>query len=589
MRTAATACVVLATMVAVVNARAAAAPDDAAARFQTLFGADLRHVTFTRQTQDDADLAAKIVEHARVQTADPAFLAVLCENAYALGTKDLSGLPAATEAMELLAANVPDRRADCQLKLLAIRFRQYNEAKGDDQPLAAEVLLDALLAMAADKVAAGDPDAAANLYLRAAAVAATAKLGSADELAGRAAALAEQRRAAADQARLAAALQANPGDAAARQELVRLYLLVLDNPAEAAKWLRDGDDPDWLKFIPGAAKGLDAAPELACLALADWYVGLADKASALGQAVALTRASGYYGRFLGLHSAKDADSERALPTLIRVQAALERLPPPDAAAARWINALRHINPAVDKPVAGEWSRGQFGYTVAAAPGARMALPVSPRGSYELRVGFARAEGKNEIGLMLPVGSAAVLLAIGDSGAGNGLSNVAGKTVHENTTTTSTKLENGQVHFLNAWVTLQGDRADIRAVLDGRPLIQWEGPLADLAIPEAWTLAVTPILGLGANNSTVTFTAVKVRAISGPVLFGRPAPAPAPPPAPAPAPAPAPGPVPAPPPAPAPGPVPAPPPAPAPPDPTSPPPAPAAATGAPSPLPQDRGP
>jgi len=208
-------------------------------------------------------LAGRLLAAAKALNGQPALLAVICENAYALGLREPSGLEIAIEAMELEIASIPEKKADCQQKILALRLRQFNASKGEERLPAAMPLLDALLSVAEDRKAAGDYDGAIALCRQALGVANAEVPDSKEEITAKMAAIAQAKQKAAELAKLEAALKANSNDDPKRKQLLWLYLVDMNNPAEAAKWVRDGDDSDIRKYVPAAAKDVSEAPELA--------------------------------------------------------------------------------------------------------------------------------------------------------------------------------------------------------------------------------------------------------------------------------------------------------------------------------------
>jgi formylglycine-generating enzyme required for sulfatase activity len=140
--------------------------------------------------------------------------------------------------------------------------------------------------------------------------------------------LASQRKGEKQIALLKARLDADPKDAASRKELVRLYLVEIDDPGEAARLVDESLDQAMRKYVPAAARPVEDAPEAACLELGDWYNGLADQAAApASKGAMLRRAQGYYQRFLELHRATDLGRTAATLTLRRIEDALAKLPP----------------------------------------------------------------------------------------------------------------------------------------------------------------------------------------------------------------------------------------------------------------------
>jgi len=333
--------------------------------FNLLFGSDYKKALASRDTADGVALAAKLLEAAKTNRTDPDLVALLCDKAYVLGSKVPSGYATAAQAMEFLAEQAPARRADCLDRALALRQRQYQIAKVPDKPKAAEELFEALLAGADAKTEAHATADAIALCRQALALLSTVGQERKGEVQGRMDRLLARQRTEKQVTDLKARLQASPDDATARNELVRLCLVDLDDPAEAAAFLADSSDDAMRKYVPAAAKGVRAAPELACLKLGQWYHGLAGDAQALSKPAMLTRARDYLERFLELHTAQDANRLLADQILATIQEQLSKLEQGTAAPLErnlvlgvWF--FRHREgPLVDsrrKPVAiqGEW-------------------------------------------------------------------------------------------------------------------------------------------------------------------------------------------------------------------------------------------
>ena len=150
-RPAALGCVVLAAVLAIFAARLPAAEGDkseaaakAAEAFESLYGKDWKRVKPTPDVRDDIDLAKKLLAAAKETRDQPEFLAVLCEKTAELAAV-LTGYATAVEALELEAAGLPDRAPAVAARLLEIRQKQFDAAKGDDRAAAGEALLAALL------------------------------------------------------------------------------------------------------------------------------------------------------------------------------------------------------------------------------------------------------------------------------------------------------------------------------------------------------------------------------------------------------------------------------------------------------------
>ncbi len=302
--------------------------EEAADAFNKLYADDLNRVAATPSPADDVALAKQMLEDAKKAADQPAFLTLLCEKAHELTVKDPTGYPTAEAAMELLAASVPGKKVEALQKIAAIYQRSYATARAEARAKAGEALIEALKALAEAQTAAGDFDGAGATLKQALAVATTTKSESRAAIQAQLAGLASQQQVAKQIAALKAKLDANPKDAASRKELVRVYLVDMDTPAEAAKFVDETSDEATRKYVPAAAKPIVDVPEAACTELGDWYKGLADQAATpASKAAMLGHALAYYQRFLVLHTAADLGRTAATLTLKRIEDALAKLPP----------------------------------------------------------------------------------------------------------------------------------------------------------------------------------------------------------------------------------------------------------------------
>ncbi len=302
--------------------------DEAADTFDKLYGEDLKRVAATPSAADDLALAKQLLEAARQVTNQPALLTLLCEKAHELAAKDAGGYPTAKAALELLAANVPEKKVESLQKMAAMYQRPYAAARGDAKSKAGEVLVEALKALADAQAEAEDADGVGDTLKQALAVATAIKSPSKADIQAQLAGLGAQQQVEKQIAALKAKLEKDPQDAASRKEIVRLYVVEMDNPAEAAKFIDETLDEATRKYVPAAAKPLEEAPELACNALGDWYRGLADQTTApASKGAMLRRAKAYYERFLGLHKADDLARTGAALMLKKIEDALAKLGP----------------------------------------------------------------------------------------------------------------------------------------------------------------------------------------------------------------------------------------------------------------------
>jgi hypothetical protein len=317
-------------LVACAAAARAAAPtapaeDDARKFFDSVFGAEARKVAASADAKDDAAFAAKLLESAAALKDTPKFQVVLYEKAYEFGLKDATGYATAVNAMRLLAELAPDRKAECQEKLLAAYQHQYKHYAGAEKAKAGQCLVDALVLLGEAKLESRKPAEAVALYRQAYVVAGEVKSPRAEELWRTVKSLTVRQENEQKAMDLKSRLEKNPEDRALRTALIQLYVVELDSPAEAAKFLDAGSDEATRTYVPLGAKEVNEVAEPVCAQLGDWYRSLAGSAIGDAKVAMLRRAKTYYGRFLELHMDQDAPAQKAKASLEEVKRELEKL------------------------------------------------------------------------------------------------------------------------------------------------------------------------------------------------------------------------------------------------------------------------
>lgn len=497
-------------MAAEAEAAAVEEAEKAAQAFQSLYGDELNRVAATRDVADNLALAAKLLGAARAADAQPALLAVLCEKAFDLAAEDPKGCETALAAAELLARKTPERAQALQERILSVRQRQYDASRGDARSAAGEALVKCLADVAAARTAVGAFEEAARFYRQALTVARAIRSASAEWIGSQIKRLGEQQRLAANLPRLVANLKTNPDNREARDQLIRLLLVDLDNPAEAAKHLDDKCDPLLCKYVPAAAKPVEAAPEAACMEMADWYRQLAVPAVPGSKVAMFVRAREYYERFLDLHRAADMDRTKVELALKKVDEDLKALgwtQPPGP----WIDVLR-ITTADDLRAWGDFKRTQAGIVSGPKDLCRASLPICPVGNYELEVKLTRITGAN-VGIIIPVGDTMPALFLGDKHSGIQL--IRGKAAEENETKTSAAaIKNGQPILVGVKVLLDGDKATISVTLDGKPYVNWTGPQSALSTEKWGDMPSKGAVGLKSYMCHVVCSGARLRMLSG---------------------------------------------------------------------------
>jgi len=503
----------------------------AAEAFESLYGKEYKRVKATAEVADDIDLAKRLLAVSGEAKGQPEFLTILCEKACELAGASAAGYATAAEALEILASGVPEKAPACAARILEIRQKQFDAARGSDRAKAGEALIDALLPLVDAKEKEGAATEAAALLKRAVFVAAAVKSARRSDLDARLKAMEQAARMAREIEDLKKQLEADPKNAAARERLVRLYLIDLDDPAEAAKWVEGVEDESLRKYVPAAAKPLAEAPELACLELGEWYRGLGEEAPPAAKAAMYARAKAYYDRFLQMHAAADLDRTKAKAALLKIEAEIGKSAGPTAAPPKepkapakesdWIDVLALVDPAKDA-VRGNWQRKGAALVIESQPGQenQIKVPVVPRGNYEFQFKFTRSDpsGAYMVSVIIPVAESSVMLDLGAGGAdpeAHLLESIKGKGIDGNETLLRpAALEDGVAYSVSVKVETDPTGAGISVVLDGKPIITWRGPAGDLSVHPAWRLPDHRGPALIAKSCSVIWHSVRLRMISG---------------------------------------------------------------------------
>jgi len=501
----------------------AASADEADDAFNQLYGADYRRAVASRDPAGAVALAGQLLAAARTKGTHPALLALLCDKACELGSKHAGGYATAVEAMNLLAEAAPDKKAACLQRIVTIRQRQFDAAKGAARVLEADALIDAIIPAAEARSDAGGTADAIILCRQALTVAAAAGSDRKPEVQAwleRFAAVLRLRRLAGD---LKARVEANPADAASRKELVRLLAVELDDFAQAAPLVDESCDAEMRKYVPAAAKAVEAAPEAACLELGNWCLGLSEKAGPAGKTGLLVRAQAYFERYLALHKQEDVSRSQAALAVKKTQDALAGLGQAGSAfkadgtakEGRWADLLGLINPA--QHARGKWER-RGGMLVPEDPSMfnTLDVPCDIDGSYQVTVVFAapaKAE-KLKVGVVLPVKNRSVALFVDPE---KGLPELM--TIHTGVAATAAgPLAKGREYTLAAKVTLSGDLVEIIGSLDDKPCLRWQGPQSAVATERAVLDSPRRLKLVG--YPPAAFRSVKLRMLSGTAKVAR---------------------------------------------------------------------
>jgi hypothetical protein len=509
-----------------------AAADEAADAFNSLYGKDVKQAKATAGKADDVSLAKELLKAAKVLKGQVGLLGLLCEKAYELAAADAAGYDTAIRAMQFLAERAPEKQAAALGRIVPLRERQYRASRGIDRAEWAEELIQACLAAGEAEAGREQFAAAGRLYRKAAAVARKVRSERRGEIGSRLEQLTERRRVAGELKSMLRRLAANAGDVVARRRLVELYVVEYDQPAEAARLLKEKPRGVSLGRLPGglseealaqrlalAAGKLGDLSEAACLELGEWYRQLAEAGGTTTAAKPklLARARTYYQQFLGKHTVEDVLAARAELGLKKVEAALARLAPSDAGG--WMYLIRTIDLAKHAYQggysAGKWRRRADGLASPAGEFEQVMIPVIPKGSYHLRVVLALERavggGTNIFAVMLPTEGGHTILEIGPESCHF---SIKGDRLYAKVAA-GVKLLFRRPYRLDVKVLAQGDQARITVELNRKTVLRWRGPQKELTTyATAWDLPNPKALGIGAKQAHVLVHALRLRMLSG---------------------------------------------------------------------------
>jgi len=391
---------------------------DAQDAFNELYGAEYKRVLYTRDTADDVALADKLLKAAEKSRDQPALLAVLCEKVWELAARDASALPTLTKAARLLEDTAPKEMDARRAKLLGHVQRLYATSRSDDHVSAGKVLIE-LYEQSSDAAAkAGDLAAAIDTTRMSLGIATSIRSDNKDRLREKLAGLIARQKTMDEVSRLQTALVLNPADKSARQRLVSIYVVDLDDPAAAARYVDRDVDEKWRRCVLLAAKEAKSLKESACLELGEWYREHAEQ-NAGARVAMLVRARGYYEQYIRKHTAADLAAKQAELTLADINETIAKLAP--ELAAKPVAAGDAVKQAVDKGVKflvasrredGTWSdrQDQRGYQTMVVTLALLESGVSAKDQRVAKamesIGGRRYRWPADLGLRLQVWSAA---------------------------------------------------------------------------------------------------------------------------------------------------------------------------------------
>lgn len=317
-------------------------------------------------------------------------------------------------------------------------------------------------------------------------------------------------------------LESDPDNAEANLAVGHWYGLVKDDWDQALPYLAKGNDPQ-IQLV--AKRELIAAADDTDeqIAVGDAWWDLAQTRDDDERAAFMRRAGSWYERahdnvastLLVARLDKRLDEIANLDRPEAGESGSKLNPGDSLPVLKWIDLSDWIEPAADS-VSGNWEKKGAEVRVAASPNARLRLPVSIEGNYDLQFGFTRTGGNDAVAVVLPVGATScVAVFSGGGGKYSGFEMLAKKPASNNPSTQKpTKLNNGQRYSIQIRVRLVGDVATLEAAVNGIPYLRARGPRDSLDAPRQWAVSPPDRIALGASRSGVTFRSVQIRVVKG---------------------------------------------------------------------------
>ena len=471
-----------------------------------------------RQTRSRTEAGKKLMAAVDSLTDAPQIQTRLCEKAYEYGMMTQAGYPTALAALVKLEEIAPEKIETWRDKGLAVYNQQYYRGDRKSKFANGQAFINALQTRAGQCEKAEDWPAAAKHYRQAYGVARTLDLPNKKALFDRTLAAEHVLRTHARIAGLKRLLAKNPADASTRRQLVTMYLVDMDMPLEAAKYVGQGLDPVLARNVSLAAKDASELTDDDFAALGQWYKTLSGRAAGKeAKARLLVRGRDYLRMYLEVHEKQDVKRLSALNAMKGIDAALKALGVSSAspAAPKWLDMLALINPA-RHTVSGTWVRQGTGLVGSGKSHTRILVPVTAFGSYDLQLVFTVLSG-SECTTVLPVGAGQATMTFGGWGGSiSGLSNINGEDASDRGNPTRIDLGRGgkmlQVGvktMLDVAVRIKDEQAHVTAKLNGKKVIDWTGMQSTLTLHRHWVMPIKAF-GLGTAGSKVVWHTAKVR-------------------------------------------------------------------------------
>lgn len=261
----------------------------------------------------DPEKAEKLIEAAESIEDDRDARVFFFEKAFAFGRKSAAGHPFASRALDQLEKLAPERsQAWSMMRISLLRLKYSASGDADERSALANRILDTMVARGRMLVSGGDIEEAVDAYEEALRFSMSVQSARSAALRKRLFATRRDLKLEKQFRQLLTAVEKDPADTAAREELILLYVLLKDDPSLAEVLLNDDIAASIRTHVPLAARSVDELAPDKALALARWYRQLGADASGISKRTALSRAASYYERYLGETGPDDVRRKEAV-------------------------------------------------------------------------------------------------------------------------------------------------------------------------------------------------------------------------------------------------------------------------------------
>jgi len=470
-------------------------------------------------TRSRPEAAQKVLEMAVLLSDAPQVQARLAEKAYEFGMASPLGYKTALGALDLLEKVVPQKASTWRENRMEVYHQQYLRGLRSERLVNARKYVDALVELAGQCAKKTQWPTAAEYYRQAYNVARAVGLPDKEAISM---SLRSADAWAAVESRVSAlkeTIRKNPADLASRNRLIDTYLIDLDRPSEAAKYVNESVDESMRTHLALAVKDAAELADVDFVTLGTWYRTLSAKAVLADAKIRLlTRARDNLRMFLEVYSKKDLKRLNAVAQLKGIEADLAVISKTAtiSSAPQWLDMLAMVDPAKHK-AKGTIQRTGRELICSDSSYALASVPITAVGDYDLQVAFTIKDGYQST-VILPVGLAQTALVLrAQPGSMCGLEMVNGQPLTTSnpaavrpTDYRTPFITVGARNTLDVAVRTKGVLAEVTVTLNRKKLFAWSGAQKSLSLYDHYWSLPAKTFGLGGSRSTVVYHTARLR-------------------------------------------------------------------------------